>query len=512
LLINRTDQQQVAVDHLSIPGFDHVRVHTVDERQLSTAPAAIQRAEDATNVDFVLYARNDQVGQRYSLGPAIRTLRTGYSAISGIDDHEWLVQTRQVLADLRSGHAPLPLPACAAPTAGKVCAPRGTFSLIFDTEQLGGVRFGLPRILALLDRYGVKATFFVTGFVQQIYPELLPALAARGHEVGLHGQWHEWLAGLSQAEQSRRIGEHLALFQQTLPQHTQVVGANFIYRMDANTATALAEQGLRYFVVFAHHYYRPFAYRRPSAMPLPLTTAAGMLWLVPVPVQTYSLPWWGTRLLIDSALCESAQRGTPHVTVLMHPFRDGSQRHLPQLDALLRYLTEQRQLAACRLCDWVPPMPSCDTTCHIYVDIDRINASYPEGIPRQPWQRSEGYFARLALLYQALCELGHQPVVTSDRDALPTSYAIYPDGVAAARQLSFDPLLAGNGDRRGWQTLLAKLAAVAGPLTFMPPRGRGQWRTSLATNRPRYAQDLWGLGPEFAIRLAYRWRRGRACF
>ena len=46
------------------------------------------------------------------------------------------------------------------------------------------------RILALLARRGVRATFFVLGEVATHYPELVREIAAAGHEIGCHGFSH----------------------------------------------------------------------------------------------------------------------------------------------------------------------------------------------------------------------------------------------------------------------------------------------------------------------------------
>ncbi len=46
------------------------------------------------------------------------------------------------------------------------------------------------RLLDLLDRAGVTATFFVVGWVAQRYPGLVATIAAAGHEVGSHSQLH----------------------------------------------------------------------------------------------------------------------------------------------------------------------------------------------------------------------------------------------------------------------------------------------------------------------------------
>lgn len=50
---------------------------------------------------------------------------------------------------------------------------------------------GMPRLLDLYDRYGVKATFFFTGHIAKLYPEVVKIAYARGHEVGSHGLTHE---------------------------------------------------------------------------------------------------------------------------------------------------------------------------------------------------------------------------------------------------------------------------------------------------------------------------------
>jgi peptidoglycan-N-acetylglucosamine deacetylase len=55
-----------------------------------------------------------------------------------------------------------------------------------------GSRAGLPRILDLLDRYGIPASFFVPAVSALLYPESMTAIAASGrHEVGIHGWIHE---------------------------------------------------------------------------------------------------------------------------------------------------------------------------------------------------------------------------------------------------------------------------------------------------------------------------------
>lgn len=50
---------------------------------------------------------------------------------------------------------------------------------------------GMPRLLDLYDKYGVKATFFYTGHIAQLYPQVVKMAHERGHEIGSHGLSHE---------------------------------------------------------------------------------------------------------------------------------------------------------------------------------------------------------------------------------------------------------------------------------------------------------------------------------
>jgi peptidoglycan/xylan/chitin deacetylase (PgdA/CDA1 family) len=50
-----------------------------------------------------------------------------------------------------------------------------------------GNRVGVPRILKLLERYGVRATFFVPAVSALLYPDEQRRVIGEGHEIGIHG-------------------------------------------------------------------------------------------------------------------------------------------------------------------------------------------------------------------------------------------------------------------------------------------------------------------------------------
>lgn len=82
------------------------------------------------------------------------------------------------------------------------------FSFDFDAESLWlgsfrqehpvilsrgeyGARVGIGRILNLLNKYDLKATFFVPGLTAEMHPDKVEAIHAAGHEIGHHGYRHE---------------------------------------------------------------------------------------------------------------------------------------------------------------------------------------------------------------------------------------------------------------------------------------------------------------------------------
>ena len=115
---------------------------------------------------------------------------------------------------------------------GKKSAVMFTFDVDGDTTWENGNR-GLPngekyikslsvgrygpkrcvdRILAKLDEYNVKATFYVPGLTAERYPDVIKRIAAAGHEIGHHGYAHERFAGRSTEEQIEIIEKTQNIF------------------------------------------------------------------------------------------------------------------------------------------------------------------------------------------------------------------------------------------------------------------------------------------------------------
>jgi len=69
-----------------------------------------------------------------------------------------------------------------------------------------GAESGTQRILAMLDRYQLPATFFVTGVDAMLHPDMLAAILKSGrHEIGVHGWIHEFPPRLADGEEEKLL-------------------------------------------------------------------------------------------------------------------------------------------------------------------------------------------------------------------------------------------------------------------------------------------------------------------
>jgi peptidoglycan-N-acetylglucosamine deacetylase len=73
------------------------------------------------------------------------------------------------------------------------------------SHQRYGPRVGVPRILRMLERTGVRATFFVPGLTADLHPQMVEAVLAAGHELGHHGHSHVPYHRMTDDEQRRDI-------------------------------------------------------------------------------------------------------------------------------------------------------------------------------------------------------------------------------------------------------------------------------------------------------------------
>jgi len=214
-------------------------------------------------------------------------------------------------------------------------------------------------VLNLFDECGVKATFFILGWVAERKPELVRQIVARGHEPACHSYWHRLIYKLSPAEFEADTRRAKDVIEQIAGQ--QIYG----YRAPSFSITArsswapeiLVRLGFTYdSSVFPvrHDVYgvpeaprKPFLLETPSGplMEYPMTTFRfGNGPNMPVAGGGYLriFPYWYTRAGVQRAWRE----GLPVISYV-HPweFDPGQPRMQGRLKSRLRHYTNLSKTA-----------------------------------------------------------------------------------------------------------------------------------------------------------------------
>jgi peptidoglycan-N-acetylglucosamine deacetylase len=131
-----------------------------------------------------------------------------------------------------------------APAAGwpAGCRAAASFTFDVDAEDSGAA---VSRLLAILDRQDIKATFFISGTTAECCPDTVRAVVDAGHEVGHHGHRNEPLQGIGAAAEARGLDRGLEALWKVAKVRPVGYRAPW-WEVNWYTAGLLAERGFRY--------------------------------------------------------------------------------------------------------------------------------------------------------------------------------------------------------------------------------------------------------------------------
>lgn len=168
-----------------------------------------------------------------------------------MDEAEW----RPLVERVRAGRALTPK----TWPGGARCALALSFDCDHETFELGagkaaigrlawgefGRRRGVPRILDVLARHEVRASFFVPAIAGLVDPEALGPILSAGHEIGVHGWIHENTSRLDRATERdllHRSRDALADMTGTMPKGHRAAN----WDLSPHTIELVAEAGFAY--------------------------------------------------------------------------------------------------------------------------------------------------------------------------------------------------------------------------------------------------------------------------
>lgn len=203
-------------------------------------------------------------------------------------------------------------------------------------------REGMPALLHLYAKHDIKTTFFFTGYIAKLIPDVVKMVLADGHEVGSHGMSHLKENGFDVmpfAKQVKHLRDSKNLLEDISGQEVISFRAPAL-RVNMDTSRALIETGYKIDSSVASQRFDMFlsfgglkklnwllAPRKPYFAAEENLFKKGQSDLVEVPLSAMGLPYVGTTMRIFPTLtsvqrsvlaAESKMTGKP-IVFIVHP-------------------------------------------------------------------------------------------------------------------------------------------------------------------------------------------------
>ena len=160
-------------------------------------------------------------------------------------------------------------------------SPRLTVALTFDHDAISdsvrrgdspvkfshaefGPRVGLPRIVELLEREGIKSTWFVPGHSLETFADNTQAILGGGHELACHGWFHEDFSELPAEEQAAVLGRSVEAVRRVSGAPPKGFRAPY-WALGRESLGLLVEAGFQYDSSLMADDYRPYRVRQNDA-------------------------------------------------------------------------------------------------------------------------------------------------------------------------------------------------------------------------------------------------------
>lgn len=119
---------------------------------------------------------------------------------------------------------------------------------------------GSLRLLRLFERWGIKTTWFVPGHSIETFPEQMRAVAAAGHEIGMHGYSHENPIALTPEQEEAIFDRCIEVIEQLSGKRPRGYVAPW-WEFGAKTNELLLKKGIKYDHSLMHDDYHPYYVR-----------------------------------------------------------------------------------------------------------------------------------------------------------------------------------------------------------------------------------------------------------
>ena len=182
-----------------------------------------------------------------------------------------------------------------------------------DKTGLKVLKEGMPLLLDIYEKYNIKSTFFFTGYIAKLYPEIVKMIIPFGHEVASHGMSHEKKYGfdvmdldsqISHLKESKKIledlsGQEIISFRAPalrVSKNTTMALEEAEYKIDSSVASQRFDMFMSFGGMKKLNWL--IAPRKPYRASKDNIFSKGKSSIIEVPLSASILPYLGTTLRI----------------------------------------------------------------------------------------------------------------------------------------------------------------------------------------------------------------------
>jgi peptidoglycan/xylan/chitin deacetylase (PgdA/CDA1 family) len=140
---------------------------------------------------------------------------------------------------------------------------------------------GVPRLVTLFDRLGIRTSWFIPGHSLETFPDQVRMVADAGHEIGAHGYAHENPVALSEEQEREVLERSITLIDKLTGTPPRGYVAPW-WEMSERTAALLLEHGFSYDHSQNYDDFSPFYARVGDSWVLPDYEQRAETWMHPL--------------------------------------------------------------------------------------------------------------------------------------------------------------------------------------------------------------------------------------
>lgn len=214
-----------------------------------------------------------------------------------------------------------------------------------------GPRLGVPRILELLRKYNLRASFYFPAITAERHPYALEAIVGDGHEIGVHGYTHDRPDSFDLEREEEEL-THAKEVLERLSGQTMRGYISPAWEYSTNTVELLQKHGFDFACDAMDEdvpYYLPGA---SSFVELPINWTlddAPLYWFNLLPPLSYGAPYAEPSRVFElwTSEFEALYEDGAYFHLTMHPFLSGRGARIKTLERLIQHIIQHRGVRFC---------------------------------------------------------------------------------------------------------------------------------------------------------------------